>query len=187
MRVVGLIGSAIGLLVFVWAVYTHHLGREALIRFHEGSERGDLQKLRDANERFAALLRLQPRALLPLDWAGTQSNRAAVLRILGQREHATARLEEAVATYREVLQEYPRQRAPVRWAAIQNDLGLTLWRLGESEDGTARLKRSGARFPGGFARAQPRPRADPVGDDAVRARVPARKNCGAGRRDRAAK
>ena len=140
MRVVGLIGSAIGLLVFVWAVYTHHLGREALILFHEGSERSDLQKLRDANERFAALLRLQPRALLPLDWAGTQSNRAAVLRILGQREHATARLEEAVATYREVLQEYPRQRAPVRWAAIQNDLGLTLWRLGESEDGTARLK-----------------------------------------------
>jgi tetratricopeptide (TPR) repeat protein len=140
MRIVGLVGSAIGLFVFVWAVYTHHLSREALILFHEGSARSDHQKLTAANERFAALLRLQPRALLPLDWAATQSNRAAVLRMLGQMEHATARLKEAVATYREALQEYPRQRAPVRWAAIQNDLGLTLWRLGESEDGTARLK-----------------------------------------------
>jgi len=51
MRVVGLIGSAIGILVFVWAVYTHHLGREALILFHEGSERGDHQKLTAATIR----------------------------------------------------------------------------------------------------------------------------------------
>ena len=140
MRIVGLIGSAIALFVFVWAVYTHHVGREAHILFHEGSERGDHQKLTAADALFADLLRLQPRALLPLDWAATQSNRAAELRMLGQMEHATARLEEAVATYREALQEYPRHSAPIRWAAIQNDLGLTLWRLGERGDGTARLK-----------------------------------------------
>jgi tetratricopeptide (TPR) repeat protein len=140
MRILGLMGSAIGLFVFLWAVYTHHLNREGLILFHEGSARSDHQKLTAANERFADLLRLQPRALLPLDWAATQNNRAAVLRVLGQMEQATARLEEAVAAYREALQEYPRYSAPVRWAAIQNDLGLTLWRLGEREDGTARLK-----------------------------------------------
>jgi tetratricopeptide (TPR) repeat protein len=131
MRIFGLIGSAIGLFVFLWAVCTHHLNRDALILFREGTEHGDHQKLTAANEHFAALLRLQPRALLPLDWAATQSNRPAVLRTLGQMEHGTARLKEAVAAYREALQEYSRQRSPVRWAAIQNDLGLTLWRLGE--------------------------------------------------------
>src|SRR5215469_15714892 len=135
MRILGLMGSAIGLFVFLWAVCTHHLNREGLVLFHEGSARSDQQKLTAANERFADLLRLQPRVLLPLDWAATQSNRAAILRTLGQMEYSTARLEEAVATYRQVLQEYPRQRTPVRWAAIQNDLGLTLWRLGEREDG----------------------------------------------------
>ena len=68
-----------------------------------------------ANEFFAALLRLQPRALLlaGLGCDPEQSGRGTEDR-WGQREHATARLEEAVATYREVLQEYPRQRAPVR-------------------------------------------------------------------------
>jgi tetratricopeptide (TPR) repeat protein len=140
MRIFGLIGSAIGLFVFVWAVYTHHLNRESLILFREGAEHGDYQKLMVANERFAALLRLQPRTLLPLDWAATQRNRAAVLRTLGQIEQGTARLQEAVVAYREAVQEYTRQRAPVRWAAIQGELGLTLWRLGEREDGTARLK-----------------------------------------------
>jgi tetratricopeptide (TPR) repeat protein len=140
MRIVGLIGSTIGLFVFLWAIYTHHVSREAHILFHEGSESSDHQKLIAANELFADLLRLQPRVVLPLDWAATQSSRAAILRMLGQMDHATPRLEEAVATYREALQEYPRQRAPARWAAIQNDLGLTLWRLGEAEDGTARLK-----------------------------------------------
>ena len=140
MRIVGLIGSAIGLLVFLWAVYTHHVSREAHILFHEGSERGDHQKLTAANQLFADLLRLQPRVLLPMHWAATQSSRAAILRTLGQMEHSTARLEEAVATYRGALSECPRQRSPVRWAAIQNDLGLTLWRIGELEDGTARLK-----------------------------------------------
>ena len=140
MKIFGLIGSAIGLFVFLWAVYTHHLAREAHILFREGAEHRDYQQLTAANERFSALLRLQPRALVPLDWAATQSNRAAVLRTLGQMEHGTARLKEAVATYREALREYSLQHSPAPWRAAQNDLGLTLWRLGEREDGTERLK-----------------------------------------------
>lgn len=140
MRIIGLVGSTIGIFVFLWAVYTHHLGREALILFHEGSEHRDHQKLTAAKEHFAALLRLQPQALLPLDWAATQSNRAAVLRTLGQMERGTARLKEAVVAYREALEEFTRERAPARWAAIQGDLGVTLWRLGERQDGTMELK-----------------------------------------------
>jgi hypothetical protein len=107
MRIVALIGSAIGLFVFLGTVYTHHVSREAHILFHEGSERGDHQKLTAANELFADLLRLQPRVLLPLDWAATQTSWAAILRTLGQMEHSTARLEEAVATYREACRNTP--------------------------------------------------------------------------------
>lgn len=83
MKIFGVIGSALCLFVFVWAVYTHHLNRQAHTLFHDGAEHGDIQKLTAANDCFAAMLRLQPRALLPLDWAQTQSNRAAILRMLG--------------------------------------------------------------------------------------------------------
>jgi hypothetical protein len=46
------------------------------------------------------------RGRMPLDWAGTQNNLGLALRVIGERESGTARLEEAVAAYRDALQEY---------------------------------------------------------------------------------
>ena len=60
------------------------------------------------------------------DWATTQNNLGNVLRILGERESGTARLEEAVAAYRAALEERTRERVPLDWAATQNNLGNAL-------------------------------------------------------------
>jgi tetratricopeptide (TPR) repeat protein len=68
------------------------------------------------------------------------------LRVLGERESGTARLEEAVAAYREALEELTRARVPLDWATTQNNLGNALFRLGERESGTARLEEAVAAF-----------------------------------------
>jgi len=86
----GLIGIAVGLFVFSWAVFTHHVNREAHSLYLEGSEHGDDKALTAAGEYFARLLLFQPRILVPLDWAATQSNLAAVSVALGQRQERTA-------------------------------------------------------------------------------------------------
>ena len=54
----------------------------------------------------------------------TQNNLGNALRILGERESGTARLEEAVADYREALQEWTRARMPLDWAFTQMNLAL---------------------------------------------------------------
>jgi tetratricopeptide (TPR) repeat protein len=89
---------------------------------------------------------LRAKARVPLKWADTQSNLGHALRILGERESGTARLEEAVAAYREALQENTRARVPLEWAKAQMNLGTALWHLGEREGGTARLEEAVAAF-----------------------------------------
>ena len=79
-------------------------------------------------------------ARAPLDWAAVQINRGNTLRVIGEREKGTARLEEAVEAYREALQEYTREVAPRDWATTQISLAAALETLGERESGTARLK-----------------------------------------------
>jgi Tetratricopeptide repeat len=75
------------------------------------------------------------REQVPLDWAMTQSSLGGVLRILGERESGTARLEEAVAALRAALVEGMREHVPLHWATIQTNLGNALVRLGERESG----------------------------------------------------
>ena len=60
--------------------------------------------------------------------------------IVGEREGAVARMEEAVAAFREALKENTRERVPLDWAKTQINLGNALRTLGERETGTARLE-----------------------------------------------
>jgi tetratricopeptide (TPR) repeat protein len=73
-------------------------------------------------------------------------NLGTALRVLGEREAGTARLEEAVAAFRAALQEWTRERVPLQWAMTQMNLGAALQRLGEREAGTARLEEAVAAF-----------------------------------------
>jgi tetratricopeptide (TPR) repeat protein len=63
-------------------------------------------------------------ARAPLQWATTQNNLGNALRILGERESGTARLEEAVSAHREALQERARAHVPLDWAFTQMNLAL---------------------------------------------------------------
>src|SRR5262249_59057090 len=76
----------------------------------------------------------------------TQNNLGSALSILGGRENATAKLEEAVAAYREGLKEWTRERVPLQWAMTQNGLGNALSDLGRRESGTAKLEEAVATF-----------------------------------------
>ncbi|MGH7085775.1 MAG: tetratricopeptide repeat protein, partial [Acetobacteraceae bacterium] len=53
---------------------------------------------------------------MPLQWATTQNNLGNALRVLGEREAGTARVEEAVAAYRDALKERTREQVPLQWA-----------------------------------------------------------------------
>jgi tetratricopeptide (TPR) repeat protein len=64
------------------------------------------------------------RARVPLQWATTQNNLGNALRVLGERESGTARLDEAVAAFRDALQERTRARVPLDWASTQMNLAL---------------------------------------------------------------
>jgi hypothetical protein len=66
---------------------------------------------------------------VPLDWAATQTNLGNALRMLGERESGTARLEEAVATFREAFQENTREHVPLQWAKSTGDQGVALMLL----------------------------------------------------------
>ena len=76
----------------------------------------------------------------------TQNNLGEALRVLGERESGTTRLEEAIAACHAALKERTRKRVPLDWAETQNNLGNTLLRLGERESGSARLEEAAAAF-----------------------------------------
>jgi tetratricopeptide (TPR) repeat protein len=112
----------------------------ALVQHTIGEQTGESFRLEAAISAYRLALEEWARERVPLDWAMTQNNLGAALRVLGSRESGTARLEEAVAAYRLALEERTRERVPLDWAATQNNLGNALSTLGERESGTARLE-----------------------------------------------
>ena len=82
-----------------------YLQREANALYQQGDEFGDNRALLSAIERYKRLVDLMPRERVPLDWARAQNNLGIALRVLGERESGTAKLEEAIAAYREALKE----------------------------------------------------------------------------------
>ena len=123
-----------------------YLNAEANALLRQGSEFGDNAAALSAIERYRALVDLRPRSVFPRDWAKAQMGLGNALRVLGQRESGTARLEEAVAAYGEALQENTRERVPLDWAMTQNGLGFALLRLGERESGSAKLEEAATAF-----------------------------------------
>ncbi|MGH6843815.1 MAG: tetratricopeptide repeat protein [Methylocella sp.] len=123
-----------------------YLNEEAGALFRQGDEFGDNEAARSAIERDRHLAELRPRNAFPRDWAMIQNYLGNALKVLGERESGTARLEEAVVAFREALQENSRERVPLQWAMTQMNLGNALERIGEREGGTARLNEAVAAF-----------------------------------------
>jgi tetratricopeptide (TPR) repeat protein len=123
-----------------------YLDREANSLWRQGSERGDNAAASAAIDRYRLVLTFRSRERGPLDWAMTQNNLGAALRLLGERESGTARLDEAVVAFGEALKENTRERAPLAWAMTQNNLGTALTTLGERESGTVRLEQAAVAY-----------------------------------------
>ena len=71
---------------------------------------------------FRLALQELTRERVPLHWAEAQMNLGNALARLGEREAATAPLEEAVSSFRLALQEWTRERVPLQWAQAQMSL-----------------------------------------------------------------
>ena len=113
------------------------VGSEAQALYEYGRDRG-------SNVHLVAAVRLC-RSLLALansiDERGAAQNKLGVaLKVLGERESGSTRLDEAVEAYRAALKEKTRDRAPREWALTKSNLGVALVRLGERESDTVRLE-----------------------------------------------
>ena len=85
-----------------------------------------------AVEAHQSALEEYTRERVPLAWALTQNNLGNALRILGEREGDTERLEEAAVAYRAALEEYTRQPSRLESARRrQNNLDSIIKRLNE--------------------------------------------------------
>ena len=72
----------------------------------------------------------------------TQNNLGNALRVLGERESGTARLEAAVRAYEEALKEYTREKVPLAWAGTRMNLGTALYVMGERHDDSEKIERA---------------------------------------------
>jgi tetratricopeptide (TPR) repeat protein len=114
--------------------------------YRQGKDKDDVAALRDAIERYRALLNAAPRSGAPARSASLQLNLGNALLRLGARTGETQPLQEALIVFRNALEEFQRARQPLDWARAQQELGATLLRLGLAETGTARLEEAVAAF-----------------------------------------
>ena len=110
-----------------------YLQREANALYRQGAEFGDNRALIAAIRQLKRLLDLTPRERGPLEWARAENRLGIALRVLGERESGTTKLEEAIASHREALKEQNRQRVPSEWAQTLINLGTALFALGKRE------------------------------------------------------
>ena len=76
-------------------------------------------------EAYRAALEVRTRERVPFDWAMTQNNLGNALRILGERETGTERLELAVEAYQAALEEFTAEGAPYYRDIAQSNLART--------------------------------------------------------------
>jgi tetratricopeptide (TPR) repeat protein len=120
---------------------------EADALFQQGNELGDNDALAKAIERYRALLRLQSPDREPLQWASTQNRLGNALRVLGERESGTDKLEQAINVLQDAFTVSIRSGAPLEQQALTlNNLGRALLTLGERESGTDRLNEAANAF-----------------------------------------
>jgi tetratricopeptide (TPR) repeat protein len=112
----------------------------------QGRDKDDAGALKDAIERYRALLNAAPASGGPARSATLQLNLGNALLRLGARTGEMQPLQEALIVFRNALQEFQRARQPLDWARAQHGIGATLLRLGLAETGTARLQEAVTAF-----------------------------------------
>src|SRR5207237_1412347 len=107
-----------------------------------GERENGTARLDEAVVTYREALKERRRERAPLEWAMTQHNLGAALKVLGQRGSDTARPDEAITAYREALKERTRERVPIQWAASIGNQGVVLMRLAERRSDAALAKQA---------------------------------------------
>jgi hypothetical protein len=76
----------------------------------------------------------------------TQNNLGDALRVLGERERGTERLEDAVTAFRNALLERTRERVPLDWTMTRNNLGKGRYHRQDSRERRAGAPPAGYPF-----------------------------------------
>lgn len=97
--------------------------------YRRGDLFGEAAPLEDAIGAFESALVLRPRATAPSDWADTQNDLGAALRLQGERG-APAAFQRAIAAYEAALSVRTRAADPAGWAHTQMNLGNVFAVLG---------------------------------------------------------
>ncbi len=125
--------------------YTYSEARAHAL-YLQGKDKDDTAALREAIERYRALLNAAPRNGTPARSASLQLNLGNALLRLGARTGEAEPLQEALIVFRNAQEEFQRAHQPLDWARAQHELGATLLRLGLAETGTTRLEEAVAAF-----------------------------------------
>jgi hypothetical protein len=70
----------------------------------------------------------------------TQNNMGFAFYKLGEREHGTKSLEQAMNAYKLAIKIRTRERFPLDWAMTQNNMGLVLFLWGVRQNDLEKLK-----------------------------------------------
>jgi tetratricopeptide (TPR) repeat protein len=134
--------AAEAIVAMVEPLHGGQVGERRKILIAEGNSLNEFGDRRGSNVHLIAAIAVWRGVLClaatPNEIGFDQTNLGTALRMLGERESGTARLEEAVSAFRTALEETT--RVSRQWAVTQVALGSTLARLSERESGTARLE-----------------------------------------------
>ncbi len=117
--------------------------RQARALQSHGERFAGLPSLQASIKAFEAVLTIQTREAMPLEWAATQNDLGIVRLRLGEHtggEAGLRSLEAAVAACEAALAIRTREAMPALWAQTQNNLGNARLRLGERTEGEAGLR-----------------------------------------------
>jgi tetratricopeptide (TPR) repeat protein len=120
-----------------WAVTKSSL---AIAVMSLGRRTGANEPLKHAEAMFRELLVLDVQS--SSDRSKTKGNLASVLRLLGNVEHDSKRLDEATHLFRQALTEISLDRDPMTWSAVQNNLGATYRLWGQMESSVSLLRQA---------------------------------------------
>lgn len=109
---------------------------------HLWNDHNSHSRFGEAEDAFAAALKVSTRDKNPLEWARIQSNYGLLLSIKGELERDRTILLRAVQAYKLSLTELTRDRAPLDWATMHMSLGSIYWKLGLYENDIDSLHRA---------------------------------------------
>lgn len=119
-----------------------HIRSAANALYAEGTEKRDLEALKQAALLYRSLIEDSPRSERPDDWAGLQDELGNTLLRIAARERNAPTFDDAIAAFEAALEVRTREHDPKLWAVTRWHLALALFRKGLLANDTALMEKS---------------------------------------------